>query len=97
MGVNGFTAEWDPSVDALHTSMGFLPPPAFRSPVPQRQATSTSPGATASSAAAAAAATSPSEKRILTEEIVYFMNAFPKIFSGGIYKVFVKHGGLLSS
>ena len=35
VGVNGFTAEWDPSVDALHTSMGFLPPPAFRSPVQQ--------------------------------------------------------------
>ena len=79
VGVNGFTAEWDPSVDGLHASMGFLPPPAFRSPAQQKQSSSTGGGNSNMNTTA-----NTIDKRILTEEIVYYMNAFPKIFSGGM-------------
>lgn len=38
VGVNFFESQWDESIDAIHIGMGWLPPPAYRSPNQQAMA-----------------------------------------------------------
>lgn len=77
VGVNGFSATWEEIVDDLHSNMDFMPPEQYRSPKQIIKSTSTSTSNTATTN------NNTKTNTKLSEEMVFMMNSYPKIFNGG--------------